>query len=390
MSNPEFITINSVATQGALPALTRSLLLVTREVVSGYAPDPQTGLIKINSTDQSNFAIANAGSLGLRNALRLVFGQAYSYSYVYILSSPSGVTALELTTANRDPRAWSIISLVDRYNGGGSGGPGDADYFTDLEIIAGWGPRAYRKVVLHTYSMEEGDSLPYELLLGGSINSDAGFLTIVSDSKSVLSASSTVYDNIALAWASYCINGPSVSRSWGSLSDAHDFAFIDADAFSNATRSTIANQSLAQYNGAKDRANSLFVYDTTMNSDVNPPDTSQVETVLAGDYIEDYVYVAVHNTFQAAGQEGLTNDDPGILTLLGVVRQALRNCFDLNLILTDSNGAPAFSAGALTAVQVTVLSPTWQTSGIWPSGTVFASIRRFGAAHYVTINFAYP
>jgi len=389
MSAAEFITIESVATTGALPALTRSLLLVTREAVSGYTPDSQTGLIKINSTDEAGFATANPTKYGLINALRLVFGQNYAYQYVYILSKTSGLSTADLDNANRDPRAWSIISYVERYNGGGTGGSGSANYFADLATISTWGVRSHRKVVLHTYSMEEGDSLPYHLVLGGDINSDNGFLTIVSDSKSTLSGN-TVYDNIALAWASYCINGPAISRSWGSLSDAHDFELIDGDAYSNTTRATIANNSLAQYNGAKDRAGSLFVYDTQMNSDVNPPDTDQVETVLAGDYIEDYTYVLVHNTLQAAGQTGLPNDDAGILTLLGIVRKALNDCYALNLILSKADLSPDFSAGALTALQVTQRAPTWQQTGIWPSGTVFATIKRFGAAHYVTINFTYP
>jgi len=388
MSNAEFITIQSVATQGTLPALTRSLLLVTREEVTGYTPDPETGLIKINSTDEDTFAETNATSLGLINALRVCFAQSYAYTYVYILSDPDGVTSAALNDANRDPRAWSIITLVDRYNGGGDGG--DAyPYFVDLEVIAEWGVRSHKKVVLHTYSMEEGEELPAKLLLGGSINSDNGFLTIVSDSKSTITAQ-TVYDNIAIAWASYCINGPAISRSWGSLSDAHDFELIDSDTYSNSTRSDIANNSLAQYNGAKDRAGSLFVYDTQMNSDVNPPTTDQVETVLAGDYIEDYTYVLIHNTLQAAGQEGLPNDDSGIRTLLAIVRKGLRDCFDLNLILSNEDNSPAFNAGCLTAVQVTIRSPNWRQTGVWPSGTVFASILRFGAAHYVTINFTYP
>lgn len=387
MSNAQFITIQSVATQGALPALTRSLMLVTREEVTGYTPDPETGLIKINSTDEDTFATLNPDSLGLINALRVVFGQDYSYSYVYILSAPDGVTSALLNNANRNKRDWSIISYVDRYNGGYAGT--QYNYFVDLEVISEWGVRSHRKVVLHTYWLEEGDELPAWLQLGGSINSDAGFLTIVSNSKSTI-LGQTVYDNIAIAWASYCINGPEVSRSWGSLSDAHDFAFLDSDTYTNATRSVIANNSLAQYNGAKDLANSLFVYDTQMNSDVNPPDTSQIETVLAGDYIEDYAYVLLHNTLQAAGQTGVPNDDGGIQTVLGIVRKALKDCFALNLILGKADGSPDFSAGALTAEQVTVRAPTWQATGIWPSGTVYASIKRFGAAHYITINFVYP
>lgn len=387
MSNAEFITIQSIATTGALPALTRSLVMVTREAVAGFSPDSQTGLIKINSTDLSAFETANSGSEGLIGALRIAFGQAYAYTYVYILSAPSGVQTADLTKANRDPRAWSILTYVDRNNGGYAGT--QAAYFTDLETIDSWGPRTYRKIVINTFSLHEGDTLPAKLLLGGSINSAAGFKTIVNNQKTTINAVN-VYQNIGVAWASYCINGPEISRSWGSLSDAHDFALVDADNYVNSTRSAIANNSLAQYNGAKDRAGSAFVYDTQMNSDVNPPDTDQIEAMLAGDYIEDYTYVLVHNTLQAAGQTGLPNDDAGIQTLLGIVRKGLNDCFDLNLILAKADNSPDFSAGALTALQVTQRAPTWTTSGIWPNGTVFATIKRFSAAHYVTINFTYP
>ena len=386
MSNARFITIQSVTTTGTLPALTRSLVLVTREEVTGYTPDANTGLIKINSTDEDSFATQNPTSLGLRNALRVCFAQNYSYSYVYILSAPDGVTTADLNKANRDPRAWSILTYVDRYNGGYAGT--QYQYFVDLESIKEWGVRSHRKICLHTYWLTEGDDLPEKLLLGGSIGSDSGFKTIVSDSKSTIDGND-VYDNIGIAWASYCINGPEVSRSWGSLSDAHDFELIDADAYSNTTRSAIENNSLAQYNGAKDLANSLFVYDTQMNSDVNPPDTDQIETVLAGDYIEDYTYVLVHNTLQAAGQSGLPNDDAGLLTLAGLVRKALNDCFSLNLILSKDDKSPDFSVGNLTAQQVTVRDPAWKTSGVWPSGTVYGTVKRFGAAHYVTINFAF-
>ncbi len=385
-----FIEIKSVTTTGALSALTRSMVLVTREEITGYTPDPETGLYKINDTDEEAFAEQNPASYGLINAFRVGFSQAYAYPYFYVLSAPGGVTAELLNTANRSPRAWSILTLVDRYNGGGEGGD-TYPYFVDLEVIKEWDPSAHKKVVLHTYSMEEGDSIPAKLLLGGSIGSDSGFKTIVSDSKSTITTDDgpqTVYDNIAIAWASYCINA-AISRSWGSLSDAHDFEIIDADAFSNTTRSAISNNSLGQYNGAKDQAGSAFVYDTQMNSDVNPADTDQIESVLAGYYIEDYVYVLLHNTLQAAGQEGLPNDDAGILTALGITRQALRDCFDLRLILSKENGSPDFTIGSLTARQVTQLDPTWQTTGVWPNGVISGRVRRFSSAHYITINFAF-
>ena len=396
MSAAEFITISSVTTTGTLGPLPRIPLLVTRELVAGFTPDPQTGLYRINSTDYETFITDNPTKYGLRNALRVTFGQVYFYPYVYILSAPDGVTEEELIAANRDARAWSFITYVDRYNGGGNDGSEEAAYFADLETIKAWGPTTYEKVVINTYSKEETDALlalPAELVLGGSINEDSGFKTIVSNRQSQVAivGGSPVYayDNIGLAWMSFCINGGAVSRSWGSLSDAHDFLLISADSYSTASRNVIANNSLAQYNGAKDRANSTFVYDTQMNDDVNPPLTDQIESILAGYYINDYIYNKVANTLQAAGQTGLPNDDAGIQTLLGIVRQGLNECYDLNLILSTGDGSPDFTVSAKTAAQVTVLSPTWQQTGVWPSGVISARIRRFAAAHYITINFAF-
>jgi hypothetical protein len=395
MSNAEFITISSVATQGTLGPLPRIPLLVTRELVAGFTPDPETGLYRINSTDYEAFIQDNPTKYGLRNALRVVFGQVYIYPYVFILSAPDGVNETLLNTANRDKRAWSFITYVDRYNGGGTGGSGEANYFADLETIKAWGPAPNEKIVINTYSKEQDGtlSLPAELLLGGSINEDSGFKTIVSNSQSqidIVNGSPVfAYDNIGLAWMAYCINSGAVSRSWGSLSDAHDFLLVSADTYSQASRNVIANNSLGQYNGSKDRANSVFVFDTQMNDDVNPPLTDQIEARLAGYYINDYVYNYVRNTLQAAGQNGLPNDNAGIQTVLGLVRSALNDCFGLNLILAKEDGSPDFTVSALTAAQVTALAPNWQVTGVWPTGVISAKIRRSSAAHYITFNFAF-
>lgn len=396
MSAAEFITISSISTQGNLGPLPRIPLLVTRETVAGFTPDPQTGLIRINSTDYETFIQDNPTKYGLRNALRVTFGQVFSYQYVFILSSPTGVTEQELIAANRDKRAWSFITYVSRYQGGGNGGADEVAYFADLETIKAWGPASNEKIVIHTYSIEEDGGpidLPAQLVLGGSINEDSNFFSIVCNSQSQVATvgGSPVYayDNIGLALMSYCINGGSVSRSWGSLSDAHDFLLVSSDSYSNASRSLIENNSLHQYNGAKDRAGSVFVYNTQMNDDVNPPLTNQLETLLAEYYINDYIYNKVRNTLQAAGQTGVPNDDSGIQIVLGLVRQGLNECFDLNLILGTESGTPDFVASALTAAQTTVLSPTWQETGIWPAGVIKATIRPYSAAHYITINFAF-
>lgn len=398
MSNSNFITIQSQTTTGTIGPLPRAVVLVTRETVAGFTKDSITGLYKINNTDYTGgtFAAANPTKYGLLNALRVTFAQNYAYQYVYILSNSTGVTTGDLTVANARPRDWSFITLVDQHNGDGTGSVSNANYFADLATIQAWGPRTYRKIVVNTYSIEEiagSITLPAQLQLAGVIGSDNGFKTIVSNSQSLIATvgGSPVYayDNIGLAWLSYCINGPSVSRSWGSLSDAHDFLDISSDSYSAASRSIIANASLAQYNGAKDRAGSLFVYDTQMNDKNNPPLSDQIEALTAGDYIEDYVYVYVHNALQAAGMTGVPNDDAGIQLILGLVRRALLDCFDLNLILAKSDNSADFVAGALTAAQVTTLSPNWQTTGIWPAGVVFANIRRFSAAHYITISFTF-
>jgi len=393
MPNAQFITIQSLATTGTLGNLPRIPVLVTREAVAGYTPDAETGLIKINSSDLVGFETANATSYGLRNSLRITFGQNYSYPFVYILSVVAGITVADLDKANIRPRDWSFLVHVDRYQGAGTGFvlADNTAYFEDLAVIKTWGPRTHRKICFFNYSVEESAgiiSLPAELILGGVLSDDDGFKCIVSNSTSLVDAE-TVYDNIALAWISFVINGTAVSRSWGSLSDAHDFLLIGADTYSVASRSLIENNSLGQYNGAKDRAGSLFVYDTQMNDSVNPPLTDQVESMVAGDYIEDYVYVFVHNALQSAGQTGVPNDDSGIRQVAGLVRQALNDCFDLNLILGKENGSPDYSAGCLTAAQVSKLSANWQTTGIWPAGVIFAKIRRFGAGHYVTISFTF-
>lgn len=393
MSNPNFITIQSLATTGQLGSLPRALVLVTRETVTGFTADPETGLYKINAADQAAFDAANATKYGLRNALRLAFGQSYSFPYVYILSASTGVTTELLDQANLRPRDWSLLTLVDRWNGAGGDPAADpANYFTDLGVMKTWGVRAHRKIVIHTFSIEEDTgvlTLPAELLLGGDINEDPGFKTIVSNSSTEIAEDTQVYDNIAIAWAAFCLNGAQVSRSWGSLSDAHDFNLVSADTYNSTSRSLIENNSLAQYNGRKDKAGSLFVYDTQMNDDVNPPATAQIESILAEDYIDDYLYVYVHNNTQAAGDTGLPNDDSGIQTVLGLVRQALQDCFDLNLILAKEDLSPDYFAGALTAKQVTQLSPTWQATGIWPSGVISVTIKPFASAHYVTINVTY-
>lgn len=396
MSYSEFIVIQAVQTTGQLGALPRSLVLCTREEVTGFSPSSETGLIKINSTDLTTFEDDNPTAYGLINALRAAFNQVYPYQFVYILSTPSGLTTNDLDKANTRPRDWTFATIVSQYQGGGTGAPIDeaTDYFADLTVLAGWATAPKQKIIVHTYSTEETDdliTLPATLQLGGTINSNDLVKTVISNAQHEMTSGPSApiaYDNIAVAWVTYCVNS-AISRSWGSLSDAHDFEYISADTYSIASRSLIGNNSLAQYNGAKDRAGSLFVYDTQMNDDVNPPETIQIETQNAIFYIEDYIYVLVHNTLQQAGELGLTNDNPGIQRLGSLVVKGLNDCFNLNLILAQENGNPDFRVKTLTASEVTALSPNWQTTGVWPSGVIQATVRPFSAAHYVVINFAF-
>lgn len=382
----DFINIESGSTTGALGALSRSVVLATREAVAGYTADPVTGLFKINKTDLNTFIAGNSGSYGLINALNAIFKQVYTYESVYILST--GATALTqamLDKANTRPRDWTFISLVSQHQGSTD----SLAYFADLSVIGTWAVPALQKIVAHTYSAVETAgliTLPSQLLLGGVIGANNNIKTIVSNSSHLISVGNTAYDNIALAWIAYCVNS-SISRSWGSLSDAHDFAYVGSDTYSIASRAIISNASLGQYNGAKDRAGSLFVYDTQMNDSQNPPLTKQIESLAAEYYIDDYVYVLVHNTYQAAGQTGLSNDDRGIQKALGTVVKGLRDCHALNLILSKSDNSADMSVAALTATQVTTLSPNWQTTGIWPAGVITATLKPFSGAHYITLRF---
>ena len=384
----DFITINTNVTTGALGALARIICIVSREAVAGFTPSATTGLYQINSSDVTTFIAANSSSPALCNALNTVFSQSNTPTHVYILSASSGVTSTELNTANINKRAWSFITLVSAGQGAGAD---ETNYFTDLGVIGVWLTTAdgSKKLCAHTYSTEEVSSaitLPAALDTDGAIISNNNIKTIVSNSNHDPDIYTKLYDNIALAWMTYNLYGSAVSRSWGSLSDSHDYAWVSTDTFGNAVRSQILNANLGQYNGAKDQAGSLFVYDTLMNDNTVPPDSLQMESIAAIKYIQDYVYVYVHNSLQAAGQTGLPNDDGGINAALGLAVQALNNCFDLNLILANAAGAADFVAWALTAAEVTVLSPTWKTSGVWPSGVITAQVVPYGAAHYVTIN----
>jgi hypothetical protein len=142
-----------------------------------------------------------------------------------------------------------------------------------------------------------------------------------------------------------------------------------------------------QYNGAKDQAGSLFCYDTFMNDTVNPPTSPQIESLIAEDYIDDYVTVSVRNTLQAAGQTGLEASMKGVAGLYALINSALTTLWSLGTIQSTPENAPDYTLIMLNQAQITALNPTWRSDGIIPVGSIVGVIKPFAAAHYVTIKF---
>ncbi len=385
MSQSQFLNITSQLTTGQTSGLTRSLLIVTRESVTGFTIDSTTGLYKINASDLQTFITANPTSLALISNLNTLFGQVYSYPHVYILSASGGVTSELLTKANARYREWSFITVADTLQCSVVGVYQDR-YLADIDTIVTWNLATNRKILFHTISAEETDSaisIPVDFQLLGDFQTNR-IKTVVSNDKDMVSGSTPVYRNTALAILSFCINGIVLARSWGSFSDAHDLEVIKADTYSNAVRSYIENQGLAQYNDKKDKTGKNYLYDTLMNK----PDL-QIEALTSADFIEDYTYVYVNNVLTAAGNTGLTNDDAGIQKFVNLIRQAISNCFANGLILSKPNGSQDASVSFLTASQVSAIDSTWQATGVWVNGMFVARVRPFAAAHYITINFIF-
>lgn len=384
MSQNQFLNITSQITTGQTSGLTRSLLIVTREEVTGFTPSPVTGLYKINSTDFQTFQNANPDSVALIDNMDIVFGQTYAYPYVYILSAPDGVTSDLLTKANARYREWSFITIADKDQC--SDEVTAWVYLEDVQTIKDWNLATNRKIFINTISLVETDgaiTIPVEFQLDGDFQTTR-IKTLVSDTYKMYPGSTVVYRNVILAIVSFCINGIVLARSFGSFSDAHDLEVIEPDSYTNAVRSDIENNGLAQYNDRKDKTGKNFMYDTLMNS----PDL-QIESLTSADYIEDYTYVYINNVLTAAGATGLSNDDAGIQKFVNLIRQALANCFANGLILGKANGSGDYSVSFLTAAQVTAIDSTWQTTGVWVNGMFVARVRPFAAAHYITINFIF-
>ena len=382
----DFLNITSQITQGVTGNLTRSLMLFSREEVTGFTPDATTGLYKINSTDLDAFETANPTSYALIMSLRIVFGQTYKYDYVYILSEPTGVTNALLSKANLDPRAWSFVTVADRLQGADTEDLSYVDYMTDLTLIANWNTATIAKIVFHTFSTEETDGailVPDDFLPSGDLRL-LRVKTIISDDKTMFPGSVPVYHNVALAILSFVINGIVLARSWGSFSDAHDFELIDSDSYSSTVRSYIENNNLGQYNARRDRTGKKFFYNTLTNSD-----DLQIESLTSADYIQDYVYVYINNVTTAAGFTGITNDDAGIQLVVSLLRKALNDCFENGLILSKENGSIDARVSFLTAAQVSAIDPSWQTTGVWVSGMFVATIKPYACAHEITLNFIF-
>ena len=382
----DFLNITSQITQVVTGNLTSSLLIFSREEVTGFTPDPETGLYQINSTDLDAFETANPTSYALIYNLRIVFGQTYSYDYVYILSDPTGLTSALLNQANLDPRAWSFITIADRLQGSDPEDPSYVDLMSDIETIALWNTDNIGKILFHTLSLEETDNaidVPVEFLADGDFRL-LRIKTIISDDKTMLPGSIPVYHNIALAVLSFVINGIVLARSWGSFSDAYNFAIIDSDSYSSTVRSYIENNGLGQYNARRDRTGKKFFYNTLTNSE-----SIQIESLTSADYIKDYVYVYINNITTAAGFTGLTNDDAGIQLFVSLIRKALQDCFENGLILAKENGTIDARVSFLTASQVTAIDPSWQSTGFWITGMFVATIKPYSCAHEIQLNFIF-
>ena len=381
----DFLTVNGISTPGAISYLTRDMVIVTREAVAGFSIDAESGMYKINAADLTAFIAANAGSLALIRDMTILFGQARTKDYVYILSVPTGVAIADLDQAyEADKRAWVFITYAEKYQYGGTGSDAGSQtaYLEDVTVIGGWLSDAKEKIFFHTLSLVLLADLPTEFLQTGIFGLNAWMKTIVSDSL----VDAVTYDNIAQAIYGFCISDSRPARSWGSFSDAHDFSLVAADGYTAVDKAAYLDENLSLYNGDRDRAKSKFMFDTFMNS---RPDDLQLETRLAMVDIQDAGYVDVRNALQAAGETGVPADQAGINRVAGELEKSLDNSFARGLILSNADLTPNYTLKVLSAAEVTSLSPTWQATGVWPTGVFEASVLPYGATHYITISFIF-
>jgi len=385
MSNANFIQVVESSTTGVVGSLPRDIVCVTRETITGFTPDSITGLIKITEAEVETFEAANPLAYGSIQFLTTAFAGSSKPNEVYIL--PTGgveLTSAMLTKANYSPRAWSFLTIASATLGLSD----SATYLADCVTASNWTTMS-GKVFFMAFAMEDGGTLPDQLILGGALTLNQRTITCVTNAYNAVSEYDIAYYNPILAALCWVLYSGSIARSIGSLSDAHDFPGVAADIYSATTRAYIAANSLAQYNGAKDQGGSAFLYDTNMNSSVNPPTTPQLENIIAEDYISDYVPIYVRNSLQAAGQTGVPADMAGVMQLYALTNFALDILWKAGAILTNTDGTPNYSLVVLSQSGITALNAAWQTSGVIPVGSIVGKIKAFRAIHYATIEFNY-
>lgn len=383
-----FIRTISTLTQGALGGLPRDIVAVTRETLNGsFTPDPQTGLIKLTVATKDAFIAANnAMAPGICKDVALVFaGQIFPNEFYVLSTAGSGITEAELNLANKFPRNWSFITLSSMTQGVND----FAAFLADALVINAWCTDAREKVFVFTLSLTPdeygGYALPTALTdVTAPLRASApNTLTLISNRYTQVDEYTKAYNNPILAMLVFILYGGFISRSAGSLSDAHDFPGALADTFPQSFRSIIESNALAQYNGSKDAGNSAFVFNTQMNAPSDPPLTPQIETKIAQYFVADYVRVGVRNDLQAAGQSGVVASYADLLKIFALFVGKLNDCWKVNAIQTNAQGQADFIATLKSLEEINALDPTWQSTGILPVGAIVAQIRYFAALHYI-------
>lgn len=390
MSASKFISIVSAITTGLIGGLPRRIVHATREIITGYSPDAQSGLIAVTADMVTSFIAANPSALGTAKFLNTVFGGSVVPDLVYILSTGGvALTNNMLDKANYVPRSWSFLNVGSQTNGLDD----ESTFLADCVTASKWCTDAKAKIFFHSFSMIDGDTLPDQLLISGGGSGVPGDLmtqnrtiTVVTDAHDTVDGDD-IYHNPLLAALVWVLYGGQIARSIGSLSDAHDFTGVSGDTYSAATRAHIAANSLAQYNGAKDQGGANFIYDTFFNSTQNPPTTVQLETQIAIDYINDYCVVAPRNALIAAGRTGVPGDYTGVTEVAALTRSALETMWKGGAILSNPDGTAAFTLTVKTPAEILALNPAWQSEGVIPVGAIVAQIQAFKAIHYYTIAF---
>ena len=379
-----FLTIVSQSTTGVLGSLPRSMVVVTREAITGYDPDSNSGLITITSAMLADFSAENPDALGTIEFLETAFAGSAQDTKVYILSTAGeSLTSSMLDDANYTPRSWSFLSVASQTNGLDD----ETDFLADCVVCSDWCTAAKKKIFFHSFSMANDGTLPESLLLGGDLTTNSRTISLITNAYTAVDLSTDVYHNPLVAALAFVLYGGSPARSMGSLSDCHDLEGVDGDSYNAATRAYIEGQSLAQYNGSKDQGGSLFVFNTTMNCEVYPATSAQVESIIAEDYIDDYVTVFCRNALQAAGETGLEASMKGVNKLYSLTNTALEILWSLGVIKTNTTNSADYTLILKSKTEIDGLNPAWQSEGIIPIGSIVGSIKPYAAIHYATILF---